>query len=321
MLAAAVAYGGYWFVASRAVLQGARAALVQMQADGRADFTDVSLAGFPSRFDLTIDNPALVGSSGRVRWQAPFVQIFALSYHPNQIIAVWPHDQTLTLAGAGSVAITAQDLRASALFSATPALPLDHAQIVGKGLRLVSDLDWGLAMEDLRAAIRSSDSAANSYRIGLDMTAVAPSGRLLAASLPLTGAPEATGSLHADLTAALDAPLDRRLAQAAARLTHLEVTALHLGLGRFDLTGTGSIEVDATGTPDGRIMLTVLGWQGLPDLLADAGLIKPEVVPTLRNVLTAMAGGKPDGTLLLPLVFQGGMMGLGPLPLGRAPRF
>ena len=54
----AVAWCGYWFVGARFVQHGARTALAEARAQGyRAEATDLSVRGFPNRFDLTVTAP------------------------------------------------------------------------------------------------------------------------------------------------------------------------------------------------------------------------------------------------------------------------
>jgi hypothetical protein len=52
------------------------------------------------------------------------------------------------------------------------------------------------------------------------------------------------------------------------------------------------------------------------------GLIRPETAPTVERAGESLAriGGNAE-VLTLPLVFAGGRMSLGPIPLGPAPRF
>lgn len=319
-IAGAVLYGGYWAVASRAVLRGAEAALGAMKAEGIADYAGLSLAGFPSRFDMTIDRPALASRDGWLGWSAPFLQLFALSYRPNHVIAVWPDEQTVTL-GPETVVVTADDLRASAVFGASAALPLDHAQAVGRGMTLRSRTGWGLGISELRAAIRTRDAAANRHDIATDMTGLAAEGALASVAATLAGKPDAAGWVQLDTTATFDRPLDRSAAAEAVRMMRLEVNRAQVTLGRFDLSGTGELAIGIDGVPEGRIDLHMGGWQGLPDALAGLGLVSPEVAPTLRNAMAAMAAADPAGRLALPLVLTGGMMSLGPVPLGPAPRF
>jgi hypothetical protein len=95
---------------------GAKAWFADRSAQGWvADYDTIETRGFPSRFDTTINTLELADPRTGWAWSAPFFQVFALSYKPNHIIAVWPNEQTIAtpLARAN---ITAEDMRASAVF-------------------------------------------------------------------------------------------------------------------------------------------------------------------------------------------------------------
>ncbi len=321
VLVAAVLYGGYWVVGSRATLAGVRQALAQMKAEGLADYADVSIRGFPSRFDLTIDQPRFRSADGLTEWVAPFAQIFALSYRPNHIIAVLPQQQTLTLAGA-PLQVTSDDMRGSAVFGASTMLPLDHAQTVAKEVIVTGPSD-GFALTELRAAVRTADTAQNSYDIAAEVSGLSPTGEAQPIWALVAGDAAAKGWLKAETTATFDRPLDRQAAEAGVRMTGLQVSNLQASYGQFQLRGTGALTVTLAGVPEGKIDLEVRGWQGLPQVMVETGLIKPEVAPTVAKMLEALAvgSGSSDGTLRLPLTMTDGRMALGPIPLGPAPQF
>lgn len=321
VLVAAVLYGGYWFVGSRATLAGAEQALAQMKAEGRADYADVSIRGFPSRFDLTIDKPQLISADGRLDWTAPFAQVFALSYRPNHVIAVLPNSQTLTVAGE-PLSVTSTDLRGSAVFGASTALPLDHAQTVGKDLAITDALGDGLGMAELRVAVRTADAALNRYDIATEVSGMTPLGAAAPLWAAVAGDPAAKGWIKAETTATFDRRLDRQATTGGLRITGLKVAAIRASYGQLNIDGSGDLAVAAEGLPEGRLDLAVKGWEGLPVALVQAGVIKPEVAPTVAKVLLALsvASGGQDGTLRLPLTFAAGQMALGPVPLGPVPR-
>lgn len=321
VLAAAVLYGGYWVVGSRAVLEGAEQALARMKAEGIADFSEVSIKGFPSRFDLTVTEPRFATSDGHIAWAAPFAQVFALSYRPNHVIAVLPQVQNLVIGGE-PISVSSGDMRASAVFGASTALPLDHAQTVGKVITLTNGKGDGLGLSELRAAVRTMDAATNRYDIAADVAGMVPIGTASGSWATVAGDPAATGWIRLDSTATFDRPLDRRATEGDLRITGLEVSSLQLSYGRLQIDGAGVLAISRSGEPEGTLDLTLRGWQGLPQAMAEAGLVTPEVAPTLMKVLAALAvgsGGK-DGALRLPLIFADGQMALGPLPLGPVPR-
>lgn len=318
--ALAALYSGYWLVGSRALLSGVETALSQMKADGRADYTSVDLHGFPSRFDLTINDPRLIGADGQQSWQAAFVQLFALSYRPNHLIAVWPDEQVLTIGG-DTVTLRSTDLRASVTLGASLGLPLDHAELEGHGIDLTSGLGWQLLAEKLVFATRQATSGAKSHELALVLTGFAPGNDLRRLIDPEGKLPALADTTRATLIADFDRPLDRTFVTAEPRLTALRALDLAFIWGPVSLTAKGDLSVGADGVPTGKISLTVRGWRDLLSLFVTAGALTPDMAGTLENGLAAIETGKDQSAeLRLPLTFDRGQVRLGPFLLGPAPR-
>jgi hypothetical protein len=303
-------YCGYWVAGSRLLLSGAEVALNEARDQGRLTYGGVSLRGFPSRFDVTIDAPAVTSPDGLTGWSAPFLQVMSLSYRPTHVIAVWPHDQTLRVAGE-EVALTTSDMRGSATVGPTMDLPLDHSTLIVKAGSLVSAAGWSARFTEARLATRLEAGDTTRHELGLavtDLTLVAAGG-----SVPPM-------DVQGDAAAGFSAPVDRHAGQAGILLTNLSLKRLTLTMGPSRLTAAGDLTIGATRRPEGRILLSVTGWAGFLEAMVATGLIAPEAAPTWADGMKRYAAlsGDPD-TLELPLVFQGGRVNLGPFPLGVAP--
>jgi hypothetical protein len=314
-------YGGYWAVSSRAVLEGTNAALADLRSDGLADYGTVELSGFPSRFDLRIETPAFFSADGFARWQAPYVQIYALSYQPNHIIAVWPQTQKVTL-GSETLEVNSTDARASVVFGIGASLPLDHAQMVAQGITVVSDADWGADLTEMRLAMRQGTSAANAQEVGIEVLNLGLTGGTAEQLIAAGPLPARVDRARLDAVLSLDGPIDRFTPKKGLRVLAMDVRALELDWGNARLRGDGALAINAAGQPEGRIALRVANWR---DLLATAiglGLVRSEFAVTVESALGQLAQSSGDPEMLeLPLVFAGGRMSLGPLPLGPAPNF
>lgn len=321
-IAAAMLYGGYWAVGSTAVRSGVNEALETMRTEGRADFTEVSLAGFPSRFDLTVTGPALRTPDGTAEWRAPFLQLFALSYRPNHLIAVWPHEQSLRI-GPETVAVKSEDMRANVNLAAETALPLDRTVFVAKALDFASDAGWSLDLAEARFATQRDGADGLAHDLGIELLGATPSPALRDLIDPEGRLPETADWAKLDAALGFDRPLDRFAGEGGGpRLTALRVKELSLGWGELRLEGEGEITVGADGMPEGRITLRATKWREMLRLAVTAGALRPELAPAVENGLEqiALAGGSAE-VLEMPLVFEHGRMSLGPLPLGPAPRF
>ncbi len=308
-------FSGYWFVGARATRAGVETALAAMKADGRADYSDLSVGGFPGRFDVTLSGPRLADPARGLGWSAPFIQVFALSYNPGHIIAVWPHTQTVTL-GPATAVVESADMRASAKVGVTPALPFRNLIFVATAPKVSTDLaDIAVTAGEARLAVREADGGAPTYELGAVLSDVTASG----ADLPPETDPS-PANLRVDALATLSAPLDRTAGAVPPRLTALSLTDLHFGWGKIDLRGKGDLTVSPEGRPEGRIDLTVADWREALRQAVTLGLVAREVQPTWDRLLGMMArGGADPETLSVPLDFRSGLMFLGPLPLGAAP--
>lgn len=313
-------YCGYWVVASRAIRAEAEATLATMRAEGTADVAALEIRGFPVRFDVTLVSPQAASRDGSLRWSAPELTLHALSYRPQHVIAVLPPVQSIGI-GDQTIAVSSGDFSASAVFGLSADLPLDHAQTVGEAVTLVSDAGWGLATDEFRAAVRESGGE-DRYRIGIEILGPVLSG-LPAEVVTAGGALPARGErFHLDATLGLDRPLDRFAAATGVRLRAAEVSALALDWGPAGLSAQGAIAISPEGVPEGQIDLSLRNWRAVLRLAGALGLVRPESVPAVERALDGLArmGGDPQ-VLRLPLVFAGGRMSLGPVPLGPAPRF
>ncbi|GGH52608.1 DUF2125 domain-containing protein [Frigidibacter albus] len=317
--AAAVLYGGYWVAGSTAMRRGAEAALADLQAQGIAGPAEITLHGFPSRFDLTVEPVAL--RSGAVEWSAPFVQLFMLAYRPTHLIAVWPNEQTLTLNGL-PLTITSTDMRASAVVGVSADLPLDRTVLVAEDLAISAGADLGVRLTEARLATRATDAGRLVHDLGAELLGLTLSPGLRAAADPEGTLPEAMDWLRLNAALTLDRPLDRHAASAPPRPVALDLRDLSLRWGDLSLTASGQLTRGGDGRLQGRIEIDADHWREILALAVATGLVRAELAPTYAAALeqlAAVSGTDPD-RLQVPLVLSGGWITLGPLPIGIAPR-
>lgn len=310
----ALLYGGYWFVGAGAAERGALAALDRLQARGVVvQHGGVSVAGFPSRFDLTLTEPALSDPARGLGWSAAFAQVFSLSYKPWHLIAALPETQQITLPGQQLVLATTR-MQGSLVMKPAPDLPLAALDAVAEGVSLRSDLGWALALAS--ANLRLAEGEGGAYQLAVRALDVVPDQRLVAG----TRLPETLERI--DLLA--DVSFDRVPALrdgAAPVVQRVVVQEAHVIWGPVKLLAKGDLLADATGRAEGRLDLRIEGWQAALDAVQSLQLIPDRFLPLLTGVLTQMelASGEP-GVIALPLTFQNGLASLGPVPLGPAPR-
>ncbi|PKP83766.1 MAG: hypothetical protein CVT80_12040 [Alphaproteobacteria bacterium HGW-Alphaproteobacteria-2] len=278
----AALWSGYWYVAAeakRSVLE--RWFEQRREAGWAAEHQAIRVGGYPYRFDTLLEGLMLADPRRGIVWQAPQLQILALSYEPNHVLVFWPERQSLATPRE-AVEIEAGEMQASTVFR-----PRANAH------------DLAIEAQDL---LLPAPLRARLDRSGL--------------------LPERIGTLNLRLTAAFDAPLDRRvIEERRPGITDLRLDGLNAVWGRLELRATGRVVADAQGYPEGEIFVRAQNWQEMLAMAVEAGVIGGNMAQVLESGLRMLAriSGNPD-TIDAPLTFAGGRVALGPIGLGEAPR-
>ena len=311
---AAALWGGWWWIGATGVERGVEAAADAARAQGwDVAWDDLSVSGFPNRFDTTITAPAVAPPDGGWRWTAPFFQVFALSYRPNHVIAVAPPEQVVT-GPAGTLRVTENDLRASAVIEPGPDLALRRATVAGRGLAF----DWGGAVVTVSAAqvaLRKAADGPPAYDLAIGLEGLVPPGGLIGAVDPEGRLPASIGALTLDATATFDRPIDRHL-RGPLGIEALTINGARLRWGPLNLMVTGDLAADAAGLAQGALQAT-LDADGIDALtsLAEPFLTGGQGA-LLRAAINGLAAGG-DATLTLPV--EAGTVRFGLLPLAALP--
>ena len=286
------------------------------------------MAGFPNRFDLTVDGLKLADPASGMAWEAPFLQVFAMTWKPWHVIAAFAPEQTVALPDQ-TIGITSDGLMAS--FRARPStdLPLAEVRLAGTSLGLASQLGWTLGLGEFSVGLRSDEALGPAgYELGFDLAPLTPDPAFVAAinavtipDLPPSDLPDAMESLWGSVYLTLSAPLDRHAGEAKPYLTRVEVNQFNFAWGKLAASAKGIVEADDLGFAAGEITIEITNWDRLPAILITAGVIKPEMAPTIARGMQALASQSPDLTVLsLKLTLADGQMSFGPFPHGPPPR-
>lgn len=315
-----VLWSGYWIVGSRAVLNAVRTWVQNAPEQGLPITTgDITLAGYPNRFDLTVTDPQYADPVTGWSWRAPFVQALALSYKPWSVIVALPNEQTVSRPGE-AITIASDQIRASMAVFPQSDLGLDTIIVEGDAIALTSDLGWAGSVKHSVIALRRDPSRTTTYEFGLQLDDLTPDPAFSAALASTSDLPAVIRSVTADIFADLSAPLDRNAAQTHPQLDRVDIQNVLINWGKLAIHAKGELAPDENGLAEGRIGIEVTNWQLLVPLLVATGVVKPELSETAGNMMAAMAksGADPD-KLVLPLTLADGWMSLGPFPLGPAP--
>jgi hypothetical protein len=322
VLVVAGVWMGLWAAGSIAYERGLNGWIDARRAEGWvADVATLDVKGFPSRFDTTLTDVRLADPDTGVAWSAPFVQFLSLAYKPYQVIAVLPESHVFSTP-LQTTTIRHDRARGSLFLEPSTALPLDRAVIVINGLAASSTLGWDVTLDEGRFAAEKAAAISNGYRVGAELTRLSPSVTTRRRLDPAGVLPATIEKMHLDATLHFTAPWDRRAIEVARpQFTEIELDDLSARWGDVTFKVAGKLSVDATGTPAGRLTVRAVEWRRLLQMAIGTGLVAEAFQPALEKALELMASleGRPD-TLDAPLTFGNGLVSLGPIPLGPAPR-
>ena len=321
VLVVATAWAGYWVVGSTASQKGTEKWLEDRRTDGwLVEYADLSVAGFPNRFDTNLTDIELTDPDTGLSWKAPFFQIFALSYQPNHLIANWPETQTLATPFQ-RVDITSSKMQASLKVKPSTNLELDNATVVIEGLQMVSNAGWSAGADTANLAIRETVGKEMHYDLALAADKVIP-GEALRNLIDAGGTlPDLIEGLRVDLEIGVTEPFDIRVIEdARPDLTSLKVNEIRGAWGQLELRAKGDLTIDAQGLPSGELALNARNWRQMLQLAVQAGALSSQAAQgaELGLGLLARLSGNED-SLDVPLSFSGGRSFLGPVPIGPAP--
>ncbi len=321
VLAVAALWGGYWFVGANTLDRQTAAWFDAAAINGLvATHDSISVAGFPNRFDLTVEGVNIADPVSGWGWKAPFFQLLTMTWKPWHIIAALPHDQVIVTPDQ-SITITTDRLMASLQMHPRAGLGLYETRLEGAKLGLTSDLGWTVAVEKLFASTLEDATNPNLQRIGLTLDNLSPDPAVMAA-LATTDLPALIETMHLDTTARFTAPILMSAGEVPPLLTALDVKDARIIWGALSLTAAGGLTAGSDGVAAGTITIRIDGWRRLPAVIAAMGWISPQMAPNIERGLEVMAKAGPDPDILeVLLVCADGRMSLGPFPLGPAPQF
>ncbi|MCV2893071.1 DUF2125 domain-containing protein [Lentibacter sp. XHP0401] len=316
IVAVASLWSGYWFIGASGVKSGFTNWFEARRLDGwQADYSDLAVKGFPNRFDTTLTDPALADPNTGLAWSAPFVQIFALSYKPNHIIAAFPEWQTLASPFA-KLSLQSEDMRASMVMEPNTALAFNRANLAAGALTITAEDGARTKLSGLQVALTRESGA--DYRAAFNADGLAP-------PLParITGdLPDTLSTFRADATLGFTKAWDiTALEEGRPQPTSLKLHLAEAEWGKLKLAAAGDLTIDSAGTPTGTLTLKARNWREILTLAKAAGVLPESLADQVEQGLTLLAGlsGNVE-TLDIPLGFSGGFIKLGPVPIAPAPR-
>lgn len=317
---AATLYGGYWYVGRGQVEQLMQQTLADIDA-GPTDLSYGSLntIGFPSRFDTTITDLEFADPAIPMIYSAPMLQIFALSYAPNEVIAVFPPEQTLSVNGT-QYTLVSQNMRASGKVRPNGSLAFQTATVEVDNPRIRTQAGSELALTRILAAMQLTPETTQTYDVFLDAAGLILPEDIRRLIDPQNQQPAVIQSLRFDSDVTLSAPIALNGGDAVPQIETLAISEFALTWGDMSLSAIGDVIPDAAGVLDGSITISARNWQQALDLAVSTGAVKADrkfLFTEIANTLDETP--QVRDTLTITLAITGGEMTLGGFNLGPAP--
>ncbi len=327
VMLAALGWSGYWWLGAKAQKEAFSGWLAAQQQRGWvAETENLTVAGYPNRFDTTFTGLELANPAEGWAWSAPLFQILALSYKPYHVIAVWPREHRVSTPE-GTVTVRSDVTRGSIVVEPNTRLALDRSTIEIENMTLNGLEGWEASLtkgqfSTQQAANGTAPGFAHDIYLDIDDLSLPDALRTF---LDRTGElPQVLKTVNLNMTAAFDAPWDRIAIEGTTpALTSASITNFQINWGALELKMRGAFDVRSDGYAEGKIDVTARNWKGMLRMVRDAGMISPDMAQTVERGLDQLSS---DGrTLNITLVYQDGQTRIGEgfltIPIGPAPRF
>jgi len=318
----AVFWSAWWLFGAHWAEAGLRLWLAERRTEGwLAEAGQVTVRGYPLRFEMTIEGLDLADPETGLSWSAPAFRLDAFAWNPTDVTAIWPARQVIATPEE-RIEITASGMEAALALLPDAALTLSHGELALAEAALASTAGWQSGLADARLHAARTEGKENHLDLVFEAARLEPSAPLLALLDPGGRLPRRVDLLALDATMGFDAPWDRyAIERRRPQPTALDLRRLKASWGQLDLEAAGDLTIDAEGTPTGEIQVRAVNWREMIEIGVASGLIPEEIAGSLESglELLAAAAGNPN-TLELPLGFRRGFVTLGPIPLGPAPK-
>ena len=300
VLAALTIWSVLWFVSQRTYRDSLLALAANLRDSGlTVGHSDLRIRGYPNRLDATIEDLFVADPATGNEWRAPFLQLMMLSYSTDHIIAAWPEQQELSIAGRPH-SVRSDGLKASL---ETGGRNSEIERFVVESNRLAVD-GLPFAVESMLLALRQSEERTNGYefslRAGLPEATPSPDSDLR------FRIPAGKGNFSADMNIDFDRPLSgATCAAGGGRILKLHVRRAELAWPSLSLRGEADLSFSEAGLASGTTTLTVSDPKVLLELV-ERNFPDSEMIRSIGN---RIAGLRPQ-EVSIPFMVRGGKVSL-----------
>jgi len=313
-------WSAYWLWGAQSLSREVTGWLDTRQAEGwQAEAGDISVTGYPLRFDTELRDLALADPETGIAWQTPSFTFTQQALQPARIAVRAPDLPQAHVLRTPTQRLTLRHDALAIDLRTRPerALPLEDARLTAATLTVEAGDGGVTSLADL--AGRMERVTETGYEITLLAEGLALSGPLLrglGGDLPET-LERATLEMHAEFDRRWDL---RAIDTARPQPTALELRVLEANWGRMALRMSADLEIDPRGVPTGSVSVQARDWQAMLEVATRSGAVPDALAGPLQEGLRFLAGlsGNRDA-LDVDLRLERGQIFVGFIPVGPAP--
>ena len=261
------------------------------------DYSDLSIKGFPNRFDITLNKLYIRDNDLSVTWLLPYFQILSLSYKPNHLILVFPNTQTLEN-GNNKIIFNTTDMLASLSFMDYKFSELDQFILSIEKSELKGPKRKILNTTALNFAVKQNKTRNGNYHLGFRGNDI---------QLNLTE--KNNFNFIFDVEMALK-ELNGLTNKKMPKISTVDIKALNLSSPNFNINGNGKASFNDNNIKDGVLNIKAKNWRSFFNTLfpenAKLRMGLDLIAPVTQN----------DETLHFSLKVDNGNIYLGPIFIG-----
>ncbi len=314
-------WSAYWYGAGYSLRQAVSGWFQAREDRGwQADFADISTSGYPTRHVTALTSPALADPVNGTAWQADWL----LLDNP----AIWPGRQTLLFPATAqrlsyfdqTVVLQADAMTADLHLAPGIDLELERMALAAGPWRIDGAAGLAVAAQGLTVSMVQTGQP-DTYQFDVAAPGFNPGALARRAAEQGDALPDRFETLKLDMQVRFDRPWDRRaLEERRPQPVAIDLKLARAEWGALSLFATGAVTVDGNGVPTGKIAFKAENWRDMLAALQGSGAFPPIALESAARVLNMLASisGNRDA-LDVELALRGGMVTLGPFPLGPAP--
>ena len=261
------------------------------------EYSDLSIKGFPNRFDITLNKLYIRNNDLSVTWLLPYFQILSLSYKPNHLILVFPNTQTLEN-GNNKIIFNTTDMLASLSFMDYKFSELDQFILSIEKSELKGPKRKILNTTVLNFAVKQNKTRNGNYHLGFRGNDI---------QLNLTE--KNNFNFIFDVEMALK-ELNGLTNKKMPKISTVDIKALNLSSPNFNINGNGKASFNDNIIKDGVLNIQAKNWGSFFNTFF------PESAKLRMGLNLIAPVTQNDKTLHFSLKVENGNIYLGPIFIG-----